>query len=118
MDFQRTLGRDQESCCTEFEGYTGGVGSSHLKKRKKVRPSAEQWGPSHGCWLHGEPRKRLTLETHSTVRLDLGSFHGNGDAVQENDHQDDMIEHLVRDDFIAHQTESAEKKEENRGCAD
>lgn len=83
--------------------------AAHLKKRKKVRPSAERWGLSHRFWPHGEHRKRLTSETHSTVRLDFGSFHGNGNAVQENDHQDDMIKHLVCDDFIAHQTESVRK---------
>lgn len=86
------------------------LAASHLKKRKKVRPSAQQWGPSHGCWLHAEHRKRLTSKTHSAVRLDFGSFHGNGNAVQENDHQDDMIKHLVCYDFIAHQTKSAEKE--------
>lgn len=44
------------------------------------------------------------------MRLDFGSFHGNGNAVEEDDHQDDMIKHLVRDDFIAHQTESAKEE--------
>lgn len=48
------------------------------------------------------------------MRLDFGSFHGNGNAVQENDHQDDMIKHLVCDDFIAHQTKSAEKEEQKK----
>lgn len=67
-----------------------------------------------GCLLHKEHRK--TSETHSTVRLDFGSFHGNGNAVQENDHQDDMIKHLVSDDFIAHQTDSVKrgKKKKSR----
>lgn len=92
----------------------GLLAASHLKKRKKVRPSAQQWGPSHGCWLHEEHRKTLTSETHSTVRLNFGSFHGNGNAIQENDHQDDMIKHLVCDDFIAHQTESAKKKKKKK----
>lgn len=81
---------------------------SHFKKRKKKRLSAEQWGPCHMCLLHEEHRK--TSRTHSAVRLNFGSFHSNGNAVQENDHQDDVIEHLVSDDFIAHQTESVERK--------
>lgn len=87
----------------------GVLAPSHFKKRKKTRLSAQQGGPSHGCLLHMEHRKTLTSETHSTVRLNLGSFHGNGNAVQENDHQDDVIKHLVSDDFIAHQTESVER---------
>lgn len=87
----------------------GVLAPSHFKKRKKTRLSAQQWGPSHGCLLHMEHRKTLTSETHSAVRLNLGSFHGNGNAVQENDHQDDVIKHLVSDDFIAHQTESVER---------
>jgi len=45
------------------------------------------------------------------VRLDFGPFHGDGDAVEEDDHQDDVIKHLVCDDFIAHQTEPAKKWE-------
>lgn len=65
----------------------------------------------------------LTSETHGTVRLDFGSFHGDGNAVQENDHQNDMIKHLVCDDFIAHQSESAKKERKkkttkNRGATD
>lgn len=50
------------------------------------------------------------------MRLNFGSFHGNGNAVQENDHQDNVIKHLVSDDFIAHQTESVErgKKKKSR----
>lgn len=80
---------------------------SHFKKRKKTRLSAQQWGPSHRCSLHKEHKK--SSETHSAVRLNFGSFHGNGNAVQENDHQDDVIKHLVSDDFIAHQTESVER---------
>lgn len=79
-----------------------------------MTPRAYQWGPGHGCWLHEEHRKRLTLETHSTVGLDFGPFHGDGNAVQENYHQDDMIKHLVCDDFIAHQTKSAKKEGEKK----
>lgn len=86
----------------------GVLAPSHFKKRKKKRLSAEQWGPCHMCLLHEEHRK--TSRTHSAVRLNFGSFHSNGNAVQENDHQDDVIEHLVSDDFIAHQTESVERK--------
>lgn len=44
------------------------------------------------------------------MRLDFGPFHGDGDAVEENDHQDDMIKHPVCDDFVAHQSESAKKE--------
>lgn len=87
----------------------GVLAVSHLKKRNKVRSNAQQWGPNHGHQLHEEHRKTLNTGTHGTVRLDFGSFHGDGNAVQENDHQDDMIKHLVCDDFIAHQTESAKK---------
>lgn len=53
--------------------------------------------------------------THSTVGLNFWPFHGNGNAVQENDDQDDVIKHLVSDDFIAHQTESVQKKRKRKG---
>lgn len=37
--------------------------------------------------------------------VDPGTLHGNRDAVEENDHQDDMVEHLVSDDLVASHTE-------------
>lgn len=90
----------------------GVLAPSHFKKRKKTRLSAQQWGPSHRCLLHEEHKK--TSDTHSAVRLNFGSFHGNGNAVQENDHQDDVIKHLVSDDFIAHQTESVKRRKKRK----
>jgi len=79
-------------------------------QRKSTSPNARQWGLSHTCCLHKEHGKHYT-QTHSAVRLDFGPFHGDGDAVEEDDHQDDVIKHLVCDDFIAHQTEPAKKWE-------
>lgn len=52
----------------------------------------------------------LLATTHCTVWVNFGTFHRDGDAVQENDDQDNMVKHLVTDDFIAYQTEPREKR--------
>lgn len=58
-------------------------------------------------WYHNW--KVMQLVTHSTVWFNFGPFHSYGDAVQKNYNQDDMIKHLVSDDFIAYQPESIKK---------
>lgn len=45
--------------------------------------------------------------THSAVRVDLGALHGDGDAVEEDDDEDHMVEHLVRDDPVTQEAEPA-----------
>ena len=42
------------------------------------------------------------FETHGTEGFDERPLHGDGDAVEEDDDQHDMVEHLVVDDLIAH----------------
>lgn len=45
------------------------------------------------------------LVTHSTVGVDLGALHGDGDAVKEDDDKDHMVEHLVGDDSVTQEAE-------------
>lgn len=39
--------------------------------------------------------------THGTGGVDAGPLHGDGDAVEEDDDQHDVVKHLVGDDFVA-----------------
>ena len=45
--------------------------------------------------------------THSTVGVDLGALHGDGDAVEEDDDEDHVVEHLVGDDSVTQEAEPA-----------
>lgn len=49
----------------------------------------------------------LVLGTHSTVRVNLGALHGDGDAVEENDDEDHVVKHLVCDDSVTQEAEPA-----------
>lgn len=49
----------------------------------------------------------VILGTHSTVRVDFGALHGNGDAVEEDDDKDHVVKHLVGDDPVAQEAEPA-----------
>ncbi len=40
-------------------------------------------------------------ETHSTGGVDARPLHGDSNAVEEDDYQHNMVEHLVGDDLIA-----------------
>lgn len=40
-------------------------------------------------------------DTHTTVSIDLRPLHGDGDAVEENDDEHDVVKHLVGDDIVA-----------------
>lgn len=41
------------------------------------------------------------METHSAGGVDARPLHGDSDAVEEDDDQHNMVEHLVVDDLIA-----------------
>lgn len=41
------------------------------------------------------------------MRVNLGALHGNGDAVEENDNEDHMVKHLVRDDPVTQEAKPA-----------
>lgn len=62
-----------------------------------------------GAWPQAGTQQppRVDLGTHSAVRVDLGALHGNGDAVEEDDDEDHVVEHLVRDDSVAQEAEPA-----------
>lgn len=47
----------------------------------------------------------MCCQTYGTVGVDTRPLHGDGDAVEEDDDQHDMVKHLVRDDLIAHEPE-------------
>lgn len=44
-------------------------------------------------------------QTYCTVGVNTRPLHGDGDAVEEDDDQHDMVKHLVGDDLIAHDPE-------------
>lgn len=46
----------------------------------------------------GKERRRVT---HGAGGVDAWPLHGDGDAVEEDDDQHDVVEHLVGDDLIA-----------------
>lgn len=54
----------------------------------------------------------LVPVTHSAVGVDLGTLHGNGDAVEEDDDKDHMIEHLVGDDAVTQEAEPAPRRKQ------
>lgn len=41
------------------------------------------------------------------MRVNFGALHGDGDAVKENDDEDHVVEHLVRDDPVTQEAEPA-----------
>lgn len=41
------------------------------------------------------------------MRVNLGALHGDGDAVEENDDEDHVVKHLVRDDSVTQEAEPA-----------
>lgn len=47
------------------------------------------------------------MVTHSAGRVDARPLHGDGDAVEEDDGQNDVVKHLVGDDLIAHDPKPA-----------
>lgn len=49
------------------------------------------------------------FETHSAGGVDARPLHGDGDAVQEDDDQHNVVKHLVSDDLITHDPESENK---------
>lgn len=55
-----------------------------------------------------DPREPQHYCTHSTVGVDLGALHGNGDAIEEDDYENHMVKHLVGDDPVTQETEPAQ----------
>lgn len=49
---------------------------------------------------------------HHAVWLDVGSLERNGDAVEEDEDQHDVIEHPVSDDLLTAQAEPAHRQRE------
>ena len=51
--------------------------------------------------------------THNAGGIDAWPLHGDGDAVEEDDKQHNMVEHLVSDDLIAHDSKPVEQHRES-----
>lgn len=103
---------------------TGGIPGCQLQGWVSGRPMEESWLPPSvsfwasspallanpgGAWHRAGTQQPLCVVpgTHSTVRVDLGAFHGDGDTVEEDDDKDHMVEHLVRDDPVTEEAEPA-----------
>ena len=50
----------------------------------------------------------VCVGTHRTARVDARPFHGDSDAVQEDDDQDYVVKHLVGDDLVTDNPEPAD----------
>lgn len=103
---------------------TGGISGCPLRRWESGRPKGASGLPpsmSPWAWLPtllaspgGAWHRAATQQppcfvpgTHSTVRVDLGALHGDGDAVEENDDEDHVVEHLVRDDPVTQEAKPA-----------
>lgn len=53
--------------------------------------------------------KKLRGRTYGTAGVDARPLHGDGDAVEEDDHQHNVVKHLVSDDLIAHKPKPERK---------
>ena len=62
-------------------------------------------GRGHGT--HPSPVRR---EPHSAAGVDVGPLQGDGDAVEEDEDEDDMIEHLVSNDLLAGDAEPGSRE--------
>lgn len=51
------------------------------------------------------PTPSARREPHGAARVNVGPLQGNGDAVEEDEDEDDVIEHLVSNDLLAGDTE-------------
>lgn len=53
---------------------------------------------------------KVRAKTYCTAGVDARPLHGDGDAIEEDDHQHNVVKHLVSDDLIAHEPEPGGKQ--------
>lgn len=53
---------------------------------------------------------RLGAKTYCTARVDARPLHSDGDAIEEDDHQHNVVKQLVSDDLIAHEPKPGRKQ--------
>lgn len=69
-----------------------------------------------GTWHAAEfNRSVYILVTHSTVGVNFGALHGDGDTVEEDDDEDHVVKHLVGDDPVTQEAEPAPGTEVKAG---
>lgn len=55
---------------------------------------------------------KLRAQTYCTAGVNARPLHGDGDAVEEDDNQHNVVKHLVADDLIAHVPKPDRKQRE------